>query len=134
MSRQMRWMIAIMLGALATPSGALTPAEIDRTALRAHAGVRTVVRKLASDRLQGRDNDTQGSLDAQTWLIRKLRRLGSGLNTAASGDDTFKQPFVQSGQIGTNLLAVIPGRDLPTEYVVVGAHYDHLDSLSTPDG
>jgi len=129
-----RSMIAIVLGALATPAGALSPAEIDQVALRAHAGVRTVVHKLASDRLQGRDNNTQGSLDAQTWLIRKLRRLGSGLNTAASGDDAFKQPFVQGSQIGTNLVALIPGRDLASEYVIVGAHYDHLDSRSTPDG
>src|SRR5262245_46725308 len=127
-----RSMIAIVLGALATPAGALSPAEIDQVALRAHAGVRTVVHKLASDRLQGRDNNTQGSLDAQTWLIRKLRRLGSGLNTAASGDDAFKQPFVQGSQIGTNLVALIPGRDLASEYVIVGAHYDHLDSRSTP--
>src|SRR5262249_50989942 len=90
--------------------------------------------KLASDRLQGRDNNTQGSLDAQTWLIRKLRRLGSGLNTAASGDDAFKQPFVQGSQIGTNLVALIPGRDLASEYVIVGAHPAHRDSRRTPDG
>src|SRR5262249_36845557 len=40
----------------------------------------------------------------------------------------------QSGQVGTNLLAVIRGRELPDEYVIVGAHYDHLDSRSTASG
>lgn len=124
----------LLLGAMVIPAQALTQSDIDRVAPRAHAGVRTVVRKLASDRLAGRDNNTQGSLDAQTWLIRKLRRLGTGLNTSATGDDAFKQPFVQSGQSGTNLLALIPGRELPNEYVIVGAHYDHLDTRSDGSG
>jgi len=52
----------------------------------------------------------------------------------ASGPDAYRQPFVQSGQIGTNLLAVIRGRELPNEYVIVGAHYDHLDSRSNAAG
>src|SRR5262245_54518399 len=112
---------------------ALTPTEIEKGAKRAQNGLRGTTGRLASDRFAGRDNDTPASLDTQAFLIKRLRRLGAGLG-AGVGDAAYKQPFVQSGQTGTNLLAVIPGRDLPTEYVFVGAHYDHLDTRSTPSG
>ena len=92
------------------------------------------MKRLSGASFAGRDNDTPESDRAQRLLIGKLRRFGSGLNTAATGDDAFRQPFEQSGQIGTNLVAVIRGRELPDEYVIVGAHYDHLDSRSTPSG
>ena len=33
---------------------------------------------------------------------------------------------------GTNIVAVVPGTDLADEYVVVGAHYDHVAARATP--
>lgn len=84
----------------------------------------THVRFLSDDRLQGRDNGTPGSVVAQAYLIDIAALFGKGLNTAAVGDDAYKQPF----QGGTNILAVIPGTELADEYVMVGAHYDHLGS------
>lgn len=84
---------------------------------------------LADDALQGRNNNTPGSLTAQTYLIGVLQGLGAtGLDGGQTGDAAFKQPFVQSGVTGTNILAVIPGSELPNEYVIVGAHYDHVAS------
>lgn len=77
---------------------------------------------LASDELDGRDNNTAGSIAAQQYIIDQLRGFAVGLNTAASGDDAFKQTF----PLGTNVLAMIPGGDLAEEYVVIGAHYDHF--------
>src|SRR5438067_9171018 len=105
---------------------ALTPADIETGAARATANLRTVTRRLASDNLAGRDNATPESERAQAMLIRRMRRLGAGIGGAGEGDDAYRQPFIQ-GQAGTNLLALIPGREVPDEYVVVGAHYDHLD-------
>ena len=55
-----------------------------------------------------------------------------GLDTTQTGDAAFKQPFVQSRKNGTNILAVIPGSELPNEYVFVGAHYDHLGDAAAP--
>lgn len=87
---------------------------------------------LADDALQGRNNNTAGSVAAQAYLIGQLQAMGAvGLNTSQTGDAAYKQPFVQSGQSGTNILAVIPGSALPNEYVIVGAHYDHLGSCRT---
>ena len=125
----------IVLALLAsTAAYAITPAEIDDAAPRAHNGLRTVVRRLAGKRLAGRDNTTPGSLAAQTYLIRKLRRLGPGLNGGGTTDAAYQQPFTHLGQTGTNILGVVPGTDLANEYVMIGAHYDHLDSRSNPAG
>jgi hypothetical protein len=123
--------LTLLVGATAH---AITPAEIDEAAAGAHNGLRTVVKKLAGAKFVGRDNSTPGSLAAQTYLIRKLRRLGPGLNGGGTDDAAYQQPFTHLGQSGTNLLAVMPGSDLASEYVMIGAHYDHLDSRSTGEG
>ena len=86
------------------------------------------VAKLAQDGLKGRDNDTPGSALARAYLIQQLKPIARGLNTAASGDAAYLQTIAG----GTNVVAVIPGTDLADQYVVVGAHYDHLgDSCTT---
>ena len=89
------------------------------TPLRLHVTV------LASDAFAGRNNDTQASIDAQNYIISRLKGYGAtGLNTSATGDDRFRQPFTA----GTNIVGMIRGTELPNEYVVVGGHYDHLGS------
>jgi Zn-dependent M28 family amino/carboxypeptidase len=80
------------------------------------------VAALASNTLQGRDNNTPGSVLAQDYLIGQLRQFATGIGSTSSGDDAFRQPIPS----GTNIVAMIPGGELPNEYVVVGAHYDHL--------
>jgi hypothetical protein len=86
---------------------------------------------LAADALMGRNNDTAGSAAAQQILIDLLEEMGAtGADTMQTGDDAFKQPFVESGQTGTNVIGIIPGSELPNEYVIVGAHYDHLGSCT----
>ena len=83
------------------------------------------VHVLASDAYQGRNNDTVGSGYSQNYIITQLKNYGAtGLETSKTGDDTFKQTF----NLGTNIVGVIPGSELPNEYVIVGGHYDHLGS------
>src|SRR5262245_60096483 len=127
-------LVAVALLAGIPPWTAARSSDVDHAADKARQGARTIVKRHSGQVFRGRDNNTPESDRAQRLLIRKLSRLGSGLNTAAAGDDAFRQPFEQSGQIGTNLLAVIRGRELPDEYVIVGAHYDHLDSRSLASG
>jgi hypothetical protein len=86
------------------------------------------VAQLSQDRLKGRDNGTPGSALARAYLIEQLKPMARGLNTSASGDAAYLQAITG----GTNVVAVIPGTDLADQYVVVGAHYDHLgDSCPT---
>jgi hypothetical protein len=70
---------------------------------------------LSDDALQGRDNNTPGSLLAQGILIRELTEMGAtGLNTAQTGDDAFKQPFVRSGQSGVTFSPSSPAASCRT--------------------
>ena len=126
----MRWTFTLLVGLAALPATAQTPRPLP---FSDHL-VRSAVEFLASDRIDGRDNDTPGSDLAQKWLIRRLRRAGKGLNPNGVKDDAYRQRFVQSGQTGTNLLAVVRGTDLADEYVLVGGHYDHLDTRSNAAG
>jgi hypothetical protein len=87
------------------------------------------VRTLASDAMGGRNNQTEGSERAQRYLIDRLDDFAVGLDTSATGDDAFTQSF----EGGTNILGLIPGKERPDEYVIVGAHYDHLGSCRTAD-
>src|SRR5262245_48836926 len=129
-----RLLAIVLLAGFLPRAAAGQPTDVDHAAEKARQGIRSIVKRLSGQMFRGRDNDTPESDHAQRVLIRKLRRLGTGPNTAGTGDDAFRQPFEQSGQIGTNLLAVIRGRELPDEFVIIGAHYDHLDSRSLASG
>jgi len=117
-------------------AGACTPALRPLpTATRADS---TVIRRdiefLASDRLEGRLAGTPGNDSAAAYLARRYRSLG--LTELAPG---YLQPFdalsAQDAHMGRteprptqNVVALLRGRDpaLRNEYIVVGAHFDHL--------
>jgi hypothetical protein len=113
---------------------ALDAGQVDAGTADATRGLRTLTKRLASRAFGGRDNDTPYSVRSQKELIKRLRRVGEGLDASKTGDDAYRQPFMQGGQTGTNLFAVIRGRELPDEYVMVGGHYDHLDHRSNAEG
>ena len=89
-----------------------------------------IVAALAADELVGRDNGTPGSLAAQQLLIAQLAQFAQPAYPDRAGADGFVQHF----DVGTNLLAVVPGGELANEYVVIGAHYDHLGDGSGCNG
>jgi hypothetical protein len=93
----------------ASAGGALTPREL--------------VAVLASDELGGRDNLTADSVRAQDILIGQLEQFADPARPVA-GEDGYRQPFY----LGANIVGVVPGGDLADEWVVVGAHFDHLGS------
>jgi hypothetical protein len=114
------------------PSTDTTATDVPSTDAPSTETARGIVEALASDDLGGRDNGSPGSLAAQSLLVEVLSHFAEPIYPDASGDDGFRQPFDR----GTNLLAVIPGGDLADEYVMIGAHYDHLGSncpSSDPD-
>lgn len=119
---------------MAMPALALEPADIERAATgEATRGLRAVTKRLAGPSHLGRDNGVPEASRVQRYLIRKLQRLGEGIHGGRSFD-AYRQPFVRSGQTGTNLAAVIPGTDLAHEVVLVGGHYDHLGTRSDASG
>ncbi len=101
-----------------------TTATADTTAI---AEYRNIVETLASDELAGRDNLSAGSAAAQDFLISQLSEFAQPLVAGATGPEAYRQAF----GIGTNVVGIIPGGDLANEYVILGAHYDHLGSNCT---
>ncbi len=95
---------------------------------------------LADDRLEGRGTGTPGNDSAAAWIAR--RHAGLGLQPLPDG--SFLQRFTaRSAQMAhdgrpdgvatQNVVAMVPGSDpaLRYQYVVIGAHFDHLGRSST---
>jgi hypothetical protein len=121
---------------LAAAAVACTPAvRTLSTATRADSSlIRRDIEFLASDRLEGRLAGTPGNDTAAAYLARRYRALG--LIELVPG---YLQPFnalsAQDAHLGRteprptqNVVALLRGRDpvLRDEYVVIGAHFDHL--------
>ena len=123
-----------LVGFACAGARAVTQADIDTAAPFASKGLGSTVRFLASDRIKGRDNNTPESLKAQKKLARALRRIGEPIHPGVKGLEGFSQHFTSGTNVGTNLLAVMRGTDLANEYVIVGGHYDHLDTRSNAAG
>ena len=81
---------------------------------------------LADDSLRGRKTGTVYAQKAANYIRRQLQAMGVRPYT----DSTYDYPFTyKSGtQKGMNLLVCFPGTDslLKNEYIVIGAHYDHI--------
>lgn len=79
---------------------------------------------LASDSLRGREAGTVDGQKAAEYIIGQWRQLG--LKPMFDGE--YRMPFQHPEGSFTNLVAVIEGNDpaLQGEYIVVGAHYDHI--------
>ena len=87
---------------------------------------------LACDSLQGRLAGSEGGVKARQYILNQYKEIGL---QPYSGDGLY--PFkptqsIQSLMMGKsdlcNIIMVIPGNDpqLKHEYIVLGAHYDHL--------
>ena len=83
---------------------------------------------LASDSLQGRDAGKEGGRKAATYIVSLLEEWG----IQPLGSDGYLQPFEVDSCRMNNILAVIPGKS--KEYVIVGAHYDHVGIGVAIDG
>ena len=93
--------------------------------------MRQTVGYLASPELGGRFPATAGDTLASEFLAGRLRRLRLKPVVREKKNRGFYQDFTfgKTEQKTThNIIAVLPGKDrrLRNEYVVVGAHYDHL--------
>jgi hypothetical protein len=81
-----------------------------------------MVARLAGDELTGRDENTDGWFGAQAYLAEQLATFAEPIDPSAEDTDGY----LQHTPSGVNVIGIIPGVELPDEYVLVGAHYDHL--------
>ncbi len=80
------------------------------------------INTLAADTFEGREAGRRGGHAAGAYIVHELKKT----NAKPAGEDgTFHQLF---GKDYRNILAIIPGSDpvLKNEYIVIGAHYDHV--------
>jgi hypothetical protein len=120
--RRLVGLLLVLFAAVSTPvlpAGSFTSAveTIHKRELRQHCEF------LASDTLEGRETGTHGGEAAGAYIVGVLRKEKHALPAAPDGD--YFQPFPPNSR---NILVRIPGGDaaLRREYVVVGAHYDHV--------
>lgn len=98
---------------------------------------------LASDSLRGRETGTAGSARAATWIADRFRDFGLEPAGNESGSSWFQEftvnmsilnnphspdtaSFEDEERLARNVAGLVRGRSKPGEYIVVGAHYDHL--------
>ena len=90
---------------------------------------------LASDSLQGRLAGTENGHKAADYIQRQWQQMGlkpmfddNYDKPFKLGDSGMEQYFAASASGFNNLVAIVEGSDpeLKNEYIVVGAHYDHL--------
>jgi len=125
----------VMFGTLACHGSARGPAP---TATPDTAALMRDVRYLASDALEGRGTGTAGNDSAAAYIARRFGSIG--LSPAFSpGAAPFVQRFIArsvaaqhaglAGELPTqNVAGIVRGTDpsLRNEYVILGAHFDHL--------
>ena len=82
------------------------------------------LKRLASDEMGGRRSGTEGGDKAVEFLVRRLQSSTEGAFSGQTGAAAYRQDFPG----GTNVVGIVRGTELPDEYVVLGAHWDHLGS------
>ncbi len=105
-----------------------------QTALKEISNVSAVAQSmdfLASDALQGRDAGSEG-IDAAADFIAK-RFAAEGI---APYFETYRDTLGNFNEATFNVVGVLEGSDplLKNEYVLVGAHYDHIGLLTPENG
>jgi hypothetical protein len=109
-------------GAATTTEPAATTAAPATAPPATADGMIATVTRLAGDELTGRDENTDGWFGAQAYLAEQLATFAEPIDPSAEDLDGY----LQHTPSAVNVIGVIPGSELPDEYVLVGAHYDHL--------
>jgi len=105
-----------------------------KTALKAFSTVSTVresMEFLASDELQGRDSGSEGIAKAADFIEQRFR-----VNNIVPYFETYKDTIGNFDQPAFNVVGVLEGSDpeLKKEFIIVGAHYDHIGLLAPENG
>ena len=100
-------------------------------ALVSESQVKTDLEYLASDDLQGRDTGSPGIEKAAQYIEERFKAHG-----IQPFFQTYRDSFNLKDVVGYNLVGYIEGRDpkLKKEFVILGAHYDHIGTAQEVNG
>ena len=76
----------------------------------------------ASDSLHGRAAGSPDARKAREYIVERYKECG--VQPFFNGN--FMVPFEREGQQFVDVVGIIEGNELKDEYIVLGAHYDHL--------
>lgn len=95
------------------------------------AKIGEIMNFLASDELEGRDTGSEGIEKAAIFIENVFKD-----NAVAPYFDTYRDTFNNLGKPAFNVVGYIEGNDesLKNEYVVIGAHYDHIGVIEAKNG
>lgn len=126
--------IAACHASTAAPGASLTPDSL---------AIRRDIDYLASERLAGRLTGTAGNDSAAAYIARRYTALGLEPGAPSYQQHFVARPASHAGpgpSLATqNVVGILPGSDraLRGEYVIIGAHFDHLgtstDGALDPD-
>ena len=81
---------------------------------------------LADTATQGRASGSTGAVIVSNYIKQCFERFG----LLPYNGSTYFQSFQAGDVVGRNVAAVLRGRDYPTEYIIISAHYDHLGLIN----
>ncbi len=95
------------------------------------ANVSKTLKFLTSDELEGRDSGSKGIEKASVYLENLLRE-----NNIKPYFKTYRDTLSNFDKTSYNIVGYIEGTDpvLKNEFVIIGAHYDHIGKISAVNG
>ena len=94
-------------------------------------GVGTIMSFIAADELQGRDTGSEGIAKAADFIEASFKG-----NKVKPYFETYLDTLSNFDEVAYNVVGYVEGRDpkLKNEYVIIGAHYDHIGTLKDENG
>lgn len=94
-------------------------------------GITSTLKYLSSDELEGRKTGSEGIEKAADYIQTILRKSG-----VKPFFETYRDSFQVKGVTGYNIVGLVEGTDpqLKDEYIIIGAHYDHVGLVEPVDG
>ncbi len=86
--------------------------------------------ELSSDAMEGRALFTPGIEKASVFIEGEFKRIGL---TYYKELQSYRQDFLIEGKKANNVIAIIPGKTKPNQYVIFSGHYDHLGMKESGD-
>ncbi|KIX21447.1 peptidase M28 [Flavobacterium sp. 316] len=105
--------------------------EIKETNFSKPENVAKTLSFLASDELEGRDSGSEGIEKASIFLERILKENG-----VKPYFNSYRDTLTNFDKPSYNIVGYIEGNDpkLKNEFVIIGAHYDHIGKIAAVNG
>ena len=94
-------------------------------------GIGKIMNFLASDELQGRDSGSEGIAKAADYIEGIFK-----VNGIKPYFENFRDTLSNFNEPAYNMVGMIEGTDseLKNEFIILGAHYDHIGRIEAKDG